>query len=170
MLRVDEDGDTARLQRLLNAVGDLRGQRLLRLQALRETVENARQLRNADDAPVGHVGDMRHAQNGHHVMLAMAFHADRAQHHHVVIALDLLEGAGEHGGGVLVIAGAEFFPGAHNTARRADQPFARDILADPAKDGLDGGFRLVSGRAGTGVCFAGRLGAAVVIGCHDIIP
>ena len=43
--RVDEDGDTARLQCLLNAVGDLRGQCLLRLQALRETVANTRQLR-----------------------------------------------------------------------------------------------------------------------------
>ena len=87
-------------QRRLDGVGDLGGHGLLRLQALGEDLHHARDLGDADDAAVGQVGDVRHAQERRHVVLAVALHADVAQHDEVVVAAGLLEGAGQHLGGI----------------------------------------------------------------------
>ena len=79
------------LSAALDGVGDLRRHGLLRLQALGEDLDHAGDLGDADDAPVGQVGDVRHAQERRHVVLAVALDADVAQHDEVVVAAGLLE-------------------------------------------------------------------------------
>ena len=46
--------------------------------------------------------DMCHTNDRHHMMLAMAFNADLAQHHHVVIAFDFFENTRQEGSRVFV--------------------------------------------------------------------
>ena len=53
----------------------------------------------------GQIGDMRLADERHHVVLAMRIEGDVPHQHDVVIALDLLESPVEHLGRVLVVAG-----------------------------------------------------------------
>ena len=57
------------------------------------SVDDPRELADADH-PVGRqVADVRAADDGRHVMLAKRLEGDVAQHHHLVVALDFLEGA-----------------------------------------------------------------------------
>ena len=91
--RLDHHGDAARLQHFLHGVGDLGRELLLDLQALGEGIDHARELADADHALVRQVADMDLADDRHHVVLAVGFEADVAQHHDLVVALDLLEGA-----------------------------------------------------------------------------
>src|SRR6185437_9132647 len=74
--RLDDDGDAARLKHFLERVGDLRRHLFLDLQAMREHFDEARELRDADDAPVGQIGDMRLADDRREMMLAMRFETD----------------------------------------------------------------------------------------------
>ena len=69
-------------------VGDLRRQRLLHLQAAREDIDDARQLRQPDHAAARNVGDMRDAGEWRDVVLAMALEAHVAQQDHVGVAGD----------------------------------------------------------------------------------
>ena len=50
--------------------------------------------------PVGQIGDVRHAEERRHVVLAMALDADVAQHDEIVIAAGLVEGPRQHLGGI----------------------------------------------------------------------
>ena len=59
VLGLDHHGDAARLQDLVDRGRDLRGQVLLRLQAPRIDVDQARELRQADHPVDRHIGDMR---------------------------------------------------------------------------------------------------------------
>ena len=77
----------------LDAFRHLRRQGFLGLKPTGETVQDAGEFRDADDTAIGHVGDMRDSQNWHHVMFAVAFQPDIAQHHHIVIALDFFKRA-----------------------------------------------------------------------------
>ena len=54
---------------------------------------------------VGQIGDMRLAEERHHVVLAMALDLDVAQHDDVVIARHLVEGARQDLERVLAVAG-----------------------------------------------------------------
>src|SRR3546814_7461326 len=66
---------------------------------------------------------------------ATLFRSDVAQHHHLVIAFDLLEGALQDLHGIAVIAGEEFPIGPHHAIRRSHQAFAAGIVAGPADQG-----------------------------------
>ena len=61
--RLYHDGHSLRLQHRFDDVGDLRSQALLNLKALRIGVDDAGQLRNADDASPRQVADMREADD-----------------------------------------------------------------------------------------------------------
>ena len=93
VLGFDQDCDAARRQNRLDGAGDLCRQLLLRLQAAGEDLDDAGELRQADHAVARQVGDMRHADERRDMVLAMALHADVAQHDHVVVAADVLERA-----------------------------------------------------------------------------
>ena len=87
-------------QRLVDGVGDLRRQALLRLQAAGEDVDDAGELRQPDDALRRVVGDVRLADERHHVVLAMRLERDVAHEHDVVVAADFLEDPVEDLGGL----------------------------------------------------------------------
>ncbi len=80
--------------------GDLRGEFLLHLETAREAVDHARQLADPDDPIARQIADVRAPDDGRHVMLAERFERDVAQHDHLVVALDLLEGAAQIGAGI----------------------------------------------------------------------
>ena len=76
------------------------------------------------------------------VMLAMRGETDIAQQHNLVVARDLLEGAPQMLGGVLVVAGEPLLIGAHHPGRRLEQPFAAGVVASPTNEGLNRFFSL----------------------------
>src|ERR1019366_8645178 len=72
MLRLDHDGAAARAQIPVDRAGNLSGQCLLRLQPLGVDIDQPRELGKSNDSNLGRVvGDMRHAEERHHVMLAV---------------------------------------------------------------------------------------------------
>src|SRR6185312_14139747 len=122
MRRLDDDGDALGLQHLAQGVGDLRRHLLLDLQALRIDLDEPRQLRDADDAAVRQIGDMRLADDRRDMVLAMRFEADVLQYDHLVIAVDLAEGAMQLLDGVAAVAAEIFLVGAYDAVGRAAQP------------------------------------------------
>src|SRR6185369_81361 len=65
-------------------------------------------------------------------MLAVRLERNVLQQHDLVIAADLLEGAAEMDGGILLVALGIFLPGTSNAARRVEQPFAVWVVPCPA--------------------------------------
>ena len=88
-------------------------------------------------------------------MLAVGFQPDIAQDDHLVIALDLLEGAFEELHRVFPIAGEPFFKGARHTGRRVQQAFAFGVVTGPTKQGAYGllGIGAVGGGHLPGIIF-----------------
>ena len=81
----------------------------------------------------------------------MTLEANAAQHHHLVITVNLLERFLQDLGGILAIAAKVFLERANDARRRIDQAFALGIVARPANDGAYRGLDL------------GALGPAVAI-------
>ena len=96
----------------------------------------------------GKVGDVRLADDRHHVVFAMAFEIDVLQDHHLVITFDLFEGAFQDGDGVLGIAGEEFLVGPHHPVGRAQQALAVGVVARPTGSASGPPFRPLPGTAG----------------------
>src|SRR5690606_30095498 len=90
---LDHHAHAARRQHLLDALRDLRGHLFLHLEAARVGFHHARELADAHHLAVGQVAHVRLADDRCHVVLAVAFELDVAQHDHLVVAGDLLEGA-----------------------------------------------------------------------------
>ena len=145
--RLDDDGDPERLQFDVDGVGDLHRQFLLNLQPPREGFDDADEFRDADDAGVGQICDVRLADNGREMMFAMAGEVDVAQQHHLVVAFGLLERSPQHLGGIIGVAGEVFLEGANDTLRRRLQPFPTGIIACPQQQRAHRLFRLGTARA-----------------------
>ncbi len=79
---------------------------------------------------------MRLADDRGEVVLAVALEADVAQHDHLVVALDLLEGALEHRHRVLLVAAEPLAIGAHHAAGRVEEALALRVVAGPAQERL----------------------------------
>ena len=144
----DHHGDAERGEALLDRLADLRRERFLHLQPAGEDVDHARQLRQADDAAVGQIGDVGDAGEGRDVVLAMAFEAHVAQQDHVAIAGDVLEGAGELGGGILAVAAEPLLVGLDDALGRIGEPRARRIVAGPGEQRAHGVLGLGAGGLG----------------------
>src|SRR5208282_6795682 len=82
---LDHYTDTLRLDRVLNSLGDLRGQALLNLQAAGKGFDEARDFAQADYFSVGDIGDVHLAEKGQKMMLAQAEHFNVFHDHHFVI-------------------------------------------------------------------------------------
>ena len=75
------------IEHVLDRLRDLLGEPLLHLEPAREHLDDARQLREPDDAPVGDVRDVRLAEEGQQVVLAERVQLDVAHHHHAAGAI-----------------------------------------------------------------------------------
>jgi hypothetical protein len=80
-------------------------------------------------------------------MLAIAFETDVAQHDHLVIALDLLEGPLQHGHRVFLVAAEPLAVGAGHPAGCVEQALAVRVVASPAQQGAHRFLGLGGGRA-----------------------
>src|SRR6185437_6236233 len=90
--RVHHHAHAARLEHLGDAVGNLRGQLLLHLEAPGVAVDHARQFADADHLVRRQVADVHAADDRSHVVLTVRLKGDVAQHDQLVVAADLLEG------------------------------------------------------------------------------
>src|SRR6266513_5982802 len=84
MLRLDDDGDAARMDLFIDGFRDLRRQPFLNLQAAREHIHEALNLAQADDAAVRDVSDVGLAEKRQQMMLAQAEHLDVPDNDHFV--------------------------------------------------------------------------------------
>ncbi len=142
-VRADHDhADATRLQHLLDAARDLRGHFFLDLEAARIGFDHAREFRDPDHCTIGDVADVGLADDRRHVVLAMAFVFDVAQHDHLVVAGDFLEGALEVVLGIERIAAEPVAIGLDDAARRVEQAFARRVFAGVTQQGAHGLFGL----------------------------
>ena len=138
------------------ALDDLRRQRLLGLQPARENVDDARKLRQADDAVARVIGDVRLADERRDVVLAMRDEGNVADEDQVLVAVDVVEDPRQMLAGVLAVAGEQFLVGLDHPARGVEQPLAIGIVAGPGDQGADRRLGLVASRARR------RFGAALV--------
>jgi hypothetical protein len=133
-----------------------------------EDLHHAGDLGKAQHPAVRKVGDMRLADDRHHMVLAMREERNVFHQHHVVIAGDFLEGAAEHVLGGKVIAGEELAIGLGDAFRRIDEALALRIVAGPAEQHANGVFRLfLRGAAGI-ILDAGKIGDYGVHGPIDL--
>ena len=86
MLRLDDDADALRLRLGHDGVCDLLCHALLNLQAAREHVDDAGELRDAEHLALRDVADRALAVERQHVVLAHRVELDVLQDHHVVRA------------------------------------------------------------------------------------
>src|SRR5262249_10215220 len=128
---VDHHADAAWAQRVFDAMGDLRGELFLHLEAAGEAVPPAGHASGADYTGRGDVGSVGAAADRRHVVFAVAFELDVAQHDHLVVAFHFLEGAAQVLGRVFVIALEPVRIGLHHALGRVEQAFALRILARP---------------------------------------
>lgn len=92
VLRLDDDRDSERVERLLYAIFDLRGESLLHLQTACECVDNAWYFAEPRDIVARNVANMRFSEEGKHVVFAERVHFDVFNNNHLLILLV------EHGG------------------------------------------------------------------------
>ncbi|MNE13941.1 hypothetical protein D3C80_1067960 [compost metagenome] len=147
MRRVQQDGHAARLQVRFDGLDDVVGQGLLVLQATGEDLDHARQLGDAHHLLARQIGDIGLAQEGGHVVLAVALDLDVAQDDHVVIAGHVLEGARQLLARVGVIAVEPFAIGVDHALGRVDQARTLGIVAGPGDQGAHRFQRLLAAGA-----------------------
>ena len=147
MRRFNHHGHTLGLQHLFDGIRHLCRQLFLDLQPLGINFQNARQLADAHHAALRQVSDMRATNDRHHVVFAMAFHADVAQDHHFIIAIGFFEGPREQIHRVRLIAGKEFLIGAGDARGGIHQAFTGRVITGPAQQGAHRSFRFRAGGA-----------------------
>jgi hypothetical protein len=126
---LDHDAHAARAQHVVERPGDLLGEPLLHLQAAREHVDHAGELREADDAPVRDVGDVRLPEERQQVVLAERVQLDLAHHHHL-LAVDLEQRVADDAARVEAVAAREERHRLGDAGRRLDEAVALGVLAE----------------------------------------
>ena len=85
MAGLDNYPHSLRMNRVLNGLGNLRGQAFLNLQTAGENFYQARNFAQSDHFAVRNIGNMHLAEKRQHVMLAQAEHFDIFHNHHFVV-------------------------------------------------------------------------------------
>ena len=91
VLGLDDHADAHRSQVGVEPVGDLLGQPLLHLRAVREQLDHPGQLGQPEDPVAGQVADVRHADERQQVVLADRPDRDVAGEDELVVALVVVE-------------------------------------------------------------------------------
>src|SRR3989344_4781274 len=113
----------------LDGLGDLLGHAFLDLNAARENIYDARNLREPDDSAVGDVSHMALAVKGKEMMLAEREEIDVFDDDHLVVFF--LEGGALDGFlGVFVVALREKAEGLRHALGGADQAFPLRVFAE----------------------------------------
>ena len=141
MCGFDDHADAARVQHVLNGVGNLGGQPLLYLQTFAENIDETGELGNADDAAGRQISDMHFAQDGDDMMFAMRFEPDVAQDDDFVIGRGLLESGREQLNRIFVVTGKELLIGADDPLGCSSQPLPVRIVTGPFDQSADRGLR-----------------------------
>src|SRR6516164_8022567 len=112
-------GEGERLKHAIDATGDLGGHALLDLEPLCIDVHEPREFRDPDHPCMREIADMRAADDGSQMMLAVGLEADVAKQHDLIIVCDLLERALQIIARILVVTGEPLLVGAHGPCGRA---------------------------------------------------
>jgi hypothetical protein len=83
MLGADQHTNAGRCESIVEGVGDLRGEALLYLQPSRKRVNEARDLREPNDATARHVANGGHAREWEKVVFTEGVERDPLNHHKV---------------------------------------------------------------------------------------
>ena len=136
MPRLDHDRHTLGLGDIHQGLGDLARHPLLELEAVGEHVDQPRDLAQADDAAPGHVGDVRRAEEGQHVMLAEAEEGYLPDEDHLVVLL-VEERVGNGLARVQPVALGQETQRAGHAPRCLDEPGTGGILTQLTQQRLD---------------------------------
>src|SRR5215470_9052045 len=129
-------GNAARLERVVERAGDLRGEPLLDLKPLGEHVDEPRDLREADDLLVRHVRHVTLADEYQQMMLTQTREVDVFDDDHLVVILDE-ERAVEHVFDFLVVTRRQIAQGRFDALGRLDETLTIDVLAQLLQDLFD---------------------------------
>src|SRR6185295_14799597 len=134
VLGLEHDSDPKSVEFLHHSGGDLRGHALLHLQTPGVDLDQARQLREADDVVLGDIGDLRLPEERQQVVLTEREEVDVAAKDHLGVVLDE-ERPVDDALGILMIAASEVLEGPSDSSRSFDQAFPVWILPDLLEDG-----------------------------------
>src|SRR5207248_2740512 len=116
-------------------IGYLPGSKVVGISKLaRVAVDHARELADAHHLAAGEVADVHASAHRRHAVLAVRLGRDVAQHDHLVVAADFLEGAPEVRGRIDPVARKPVEVGVDDPVRGIAQAFAVGILARPAQE------------------------------------
>lgn len=130
---VGDDPDPLGPENVPDRLGDLLGQPFLHLESPGKNIDDARNLRESDDPPIGDVGDVHLPVEGQHVVFAQAVELDVLDQHHLRAVLlehpladDLADG--------LPVAGRQLGQAARNAIGGALEPLPSGVLAQAEKE------------------------------------
>src|SRR5690606_22859460 len=136
VVRLDDHPHARGPQRVPHRLRDLVRHPLLHLQPTSEDLDDPRQLREADDLAVRDVGDVDLAEEREQVVLAQRVHLDVLHEHHVVVVL-VEDRVADHLLHRDPVAARQPRQALLDALRRAYQPLALRVLADPPQDLTD---------------------------------
>ena len=142
-----DDADPKGLQPLHQQVGDLLGEALLDLEAAGVHVDDARDLREPDDAPVRDVGHRRRPEERQQVVLAERVERDVLDDDHLAV-VDLEDRAVEEAHRILAVARRQLRVHAVDTFGRPCETRPVRVLPDLHEDLADRGLDPPIGGAG----------------------
>ena len=137
MFGAHQHANAGRCERVVECVGDLRGEALLHLQSSRKGINEARDLREANDSTARHVTDGGDPREREEVVFAEGMERDAFDYNEIASrgARRLFKHGAENFVRVAGVATREFKQRASDAARGIDESVARRILADGTQDG-----------------------------------
>jgi hypothetical protein len=135
VLGLDHHGHTAWPQRLLQFVGNLRGESFLDLQTPGIDLDQACEFAEADNTIRRQIGDVGATGKRDHVVFAMRLHSDVAHDDRTVVVGGFVKGLSQHFARLLLVASEELAISAQHAVRRLAQAFAIGVFADVAEQG-----------------------------------
>jgi len=134
---LDDDAAAIGLERVHEGVGDFAGEAFLDLGTTGVAFNEASELAETGNAPLGNVGDVGVTREGEQVMLAGGGEGDVTKDNHLLVAF--VKGDTEVAPGVFTESGKELGVGRGDAGGSTLQAFAVGVFADGEEDLADGG-------------------------------